>query len=199
MHLDLGCGDGALINTVCNKPDYQNYTFHGIDFDNQAITLANFMYINTTPDGPCIKFQAQDLSDVEANSYDSISLIEVYEHIPPSECEQFLRKISDIMKPGAEIFVTVPSIEKPLFSKHYRHFNHEILTKEFNDKFEIKELIGFEKTNIFIRILRKILHNNKIYIEFKIINLFIIKYLSKKHKKQKNCGRILLIGRSRKK
>jgi predicted SAM-dependent methyltransferase len=79
-----------------------------------------------------LRFNAMDLVNLEAESYDGGTLIEVFEHIPPAECQQFASLLARSLKRSAPLVVTVPSTEKPVTAKHYRHFNFSSLKQCFD-------------------------------------------------------------------
>ncbi len=190
QHMDFGCGDGGFIFHVSALKDYKNVDFFGIDFDKKAIRWAN-QFSNAD------SFLCGDVMDLPASSYDSGSLVEVYEHIPPSECSKFLSGISDSLKNGASLFVTVPSTQKPTGRKHYRHFDFETLIKEFEEFFVVEEIFGFERKNFINKILSRLLTSRWWYLESKITNAYLINSYSSKHVSIAGCGRIGLIVRKR--
>ncbi len=189
-HMDYGCGDGGFIFHVSALKSYGNVDFFGIDFDHKAIKWANQFSVKEN-------FVCGDVKDLPACSYDSGSLVEVYEHIPPNECSKFLSGISDSLKNGAPLFVTVPSTQKPTGLKHYRHFDFETLIKEFEEFFVVEEVYGFERKNFISKILSRLLTTRYWYVESKFTSTYLINSYSSKYASIAGCGRVGLIVRKR--
>lgn len=190
-HMDFGCGDGGFVNTVRANKDFRNLDFKGIDFDENAVRWAH-LFSNGEAE-----FIVGDIADLPSKQYDSGSLIEVYEHIPPSECARFLSSIAASLKDGAGMFVTVPSTQKPTSAKHYRHFDFDTLKSEFGVQFEIEEIFGFEKKSFLVKLMRRLTVNKHWYLETPPTNRLMVRKLEAKHGDVRGCGRIGLILRKR--
>ena len=115
--LDLGCGDGRLVNELSGR--FQDRHFVGVDYSRRAIALAelyrenaNAEFIAGTPES----------TGLPRASYDLVSLIEVLEHIPINEAEDFVRRAFEMVRPGGALLVTVPHANKPVQRKHFQHF-----------------------------------------------------------------------------
>lgn len=191
-HIDFGCGDGGFLNLIETCNVNQNFNFLGIDTDDRAIYWAKNFSRNPND------FLCSNIGALETNSADSGTLIEVLEHIPPSECAKFIQNISDVMKPNGKLLVTVPSTEKPISEKHYRHFNFQTLTDEFAPNFDILEIAGFEQIDTPSKIIMKLMNNRFIYFETSPFNQYILKALAKKYHDLKKCGRIVAIFENKK-
>lgn len=190
-HIDYGCGDGGFVNALLNLREWRNIAFEGVDYDENAIRWAKIF--STSPQS----FNVIDLADLPAETYDSGTLIEVFEHIPPGEGERFIANLAKSLKKSALLFVTVPSSEKPVPEKHYRHFDFQQLADCFRNDFEIVEQFGFEKPDFLTRVFTGLFTNKSIYIETKPTSKHIIKSLKRKHRSLKGCGRIGLILKKR--
>jgi 2-polyprenyl-3-methyl-5-hydroxy-6-metoxy-1,4-benzoquinol methylase len=186
-HIDYGCGDGGFVNALAKFDEHQNVSFSGIDYDKNAIRWAKLFAIN--PDN----FTAGDISDLPSNYYDSGSLIEVFEHIPPSECNEFVKAIASSLKEGGLLFLTVPSNEKPVSEKHYRHFDFKLLADSFEGSFIVKDLFGFEKKNFKSRLLQKVTFHRLWHFESRLSNKILISQFAAKHRHLSGCGRIGMI------
>ena len=88
-HIDVGCGDGGLIFHLSRIfSDRSNISWSGVDNDPNAISWARLM------NGSRATFFAGNISDSACNLYDSATLIEVAEHIPPDMLPDFIKDIS---------------------------------------------------------------------------------------------------------
>jgi len=190
IHMDYGCGDGGFIYHIKNLGVFDNCEFMGIDYDNNAINWAK-QFSQTE------NFICGDVAGLPSSNYDSGSLIEVYEHIPPNDCPSFLKNIAKSLKQNAPLFVTVPSTQKEVSEKHYRHFDFDVLVSEFDECFSVEEVFGFERKNLLVKVIQRIFSSRWWTIETKITNQFLVNTLQSKHSQIKGCGRIGLIARKK--
>ena len=186
LHIDYGCGDGAFLFRLKRK--FQNQiTFKGVDYDAKAIAWANMFSSGE------IEFANQDISDIPDASVYSGTLVEVLEHIPPSDVANFISEITRTLKTRGQLFVTVPSNEKKLTDKHYQHFDFEKIKRIFSQEYDILALDGFEKRTVVQKILEKLSHNRIWYFESKLTNSLRVKFFEKKYKNLEKCGRICVV------
>ncbi|WP_374948787.1 class I SAM-dependent methyltransferase [Mucilaginibacter sp.] len=100
MILDLGCGNGYLVNYLLS----QGFNAYGTDASEEGITIAR----QQTPD----RFFLQDLStnelpaDLQQYNFDTILSTEVIEHL--YDPEGFIEFCKKALRPGAEIIITTP-------------------------------------------------------------------------------------------
>ncbi len=152
--IDIGCGDGRLTREIFKNI---NDNVIGIDYSSKAINIAKSL-------NPNIDFINKDISkDSLNNKYDLAVMIEVFEHIPIDQCENFIKGISNIINPNGALLLTVPHKNKPLQDKHFQHFDSDLINNYFEKYFEIEELIFFDKKTKLTKVL-KIVLSNKLYI-----------------------------------
>lgn len=190
LHMDYGCGDGGFVYHVKRLNAFDDIEFWGIDFDANAIDWAK-KFSKTE------NFICGDVAGLPPSNYDSGSLVEVYEHVPPNECPVFLKNIANSLKKDAKLFVTVPSSQKQVGKKHYRHFDFDILTREFSEDFVVENIFGFEKRTRYTKLINRLLSSRWWVIETKFTSRFFISTLQKKYSKIEGCGRIGLIVRKK--
>jgi 2-polyprenyl-3-methyl-5-hydroxy-6-metoxy-1,4-benzoquinol methylase len=185
--VDIGCGDGRLTKEL--REEFKNQEVDGIDYSEKAICLAKAMdfYGN---------YHCVDILSKQWNKkYDIALLIEVFEHIHPEKSEDFLNAVAHLLNPEGVLILTVPHINVPVESKHYRHFTIAAIFQCLEQYFNIVEVIPFEKNDKlkgFIDFLLAnelfILNNwklrNKIY-KFYMKNLFFAK-------NEEDCKRIYI-------
>jgi SAM-dependent methyltransferase len=126
--VDIGCGDGKLIASLCSE--FKTKSFHGIDYSQQAILLANGLCR-----APNAKFSVRDIVNQPPaeDRFDVATLIEVVEHIPPAELPAFLAAAKQTLRPGGYLICTTPSTVLPLPRKHFQHFTMKQLVRLFED------------------------------------------------------------------
>ncbi|MEQ9015736.1 MAG: methyltransferase domain-containing protein [Marinovum algicola] len=185
-HVDVGCGDGAFLYHLSRVPVSINLDLTGIDQDARAIDWAKNFSRST-------EFICGDLSSIAGREFNSASLIEVLEHIPPPKIEGFLSQIAGILHSDARMIVTVPSVEKKLEQKHFQHFDFCQIKEIFEKNFRILEISAFERVPLISRVLDKIYNKYGIFIDAPFLTNFIIKKMRKKYSNISNCGRILII------
>ena len=114
--VDIGCGDGKLISSLSDK--YRDKKFLGIDHSMRAIDLAKALCRRDN-----VEFEVANINSlVNYGYYDVATLIEVIEHIPPSELNRFLCTVFRFIKCGSYLICSTPSTRLPVSRKHYQHF-----------------------------------------------------------------------------
>lgn len=116
-HIDIGCGDGVLVHHLTRLHGLTEGQIAGVDIDGCAITWERMF-------NPYADLHAGDMTALEGG-YDSATLIEVLEHVPPDLLSGFVRDAAQLLRPDGLIVVTVPSVEKKLAEKHFQHFTFE--------------------------------------------------------------------------
>lgn len=188
-HLDIGCGDGALIHHLKHSSEFDTAVlFEGVDTDSNAIAWAKMF-------NPEISFHEVDLNVLPEGMYDSATLIEVAEHIPPAQLASFMGACAKRLRLGGQMFVTVPSVEKRLESKHHQHFCISKLRLLFAEEFEIIYIGGFERYDAISRLVAYAAYRSAIRVEFGPATRLLIKKLQKKFAKGRGCGRLLAVVR----
>lgn len=182
--LDIGCGDGRLINFLSQK--FSNVFFTGIDYDSNSIKWANLLNKNKN-----INFISGKLEDHDQNDYDTICVVETLEHINPNELNFFCKEIEKKLAKGGNLYITVPHINKKLIDKHFQHFDFNSITNLFSKDLKIVEQLGFPKQNIIFNLINKIFYNRFWFWEINFINQLKLKYY-KLISEENNIDRIFL-------
>lgn len=115
--LDVGCGDGRFCYDL---PQLRKRDYVGVDFDERAIHFARGF-------NPGVRFVAGDARDV-AGTFGIVVAIEVLEHIPDDEVPAFLETAQNKLSGGGVVILCVPSVNKEVSEKHYRHYTLESLS-----------------------------------------------------------------------
>ncbi|MBI4652313.1 class I SAM-dependent methyltransferase [Candidatus Desantisbacteria bacterium] len=139
--LDVGCGDGKATDVI---QKITNADVTGIDISDRAIAFAQLLSAKPA-------FKNINIFDIE-DSFDTVIMIEVLEHLEADMALKFLKKIYQIMKDSGSLIITVPSNLFPMLHPgHVRHFNKNDLEKVLNSSgFIIKEVI-FQHNMLFDR------------------------------------------------
>jgi len=158
--------DGRFIKEL--NRIYPEKTFKGVDVSRKAIALAKAM-------NPDLDFEANEINCLKGR-YDVILLIEVIEHIAPSDLESFIRSTASLLKQGGFLILTTPSINKKLSRKHFQHFTPEILSTLLDSHYRINKMHYLHNINHFYKILLKSLYNKYIILNYQPLLSFIFRY-----------------------
>ncbi|MBC8304829.1 MAG: class I SAM-dependent methyltransferase [Pelagibacterales bacterium] len=171
--IDIGCGEGRLTRELSlNFPDIK---VDGVDYSKRAIQLATALNSNTN-----IHFMQEDIiQNSLVNKYDVATLMEVYEHIDPSDATAFLKGIHNSLNEDGVLYLTVPHKNIPQTPHHYRHFSIKSLTHEVEEYFDIEEVIPFEKISKKRKWIMRIMANRLFILNSKRLNTLIYNYYKK--------------------
>ena len=152
--VDIGCGDGRLSRELSLA--FQSSVIIGIDYYKRAIALASAMNPNITN----LKFQSLDITKEHTlDPFDIALLVEVFEHIPTENAEQFIERVRMLLRKGGILYLTVPHENKSIEYKHFQHFSVEKIVNYLLPYFDIAEVVPFEKISWRWELILKVLSN----------------------------------------
>lgn len=186
-HIDVGCGDGALLHHLGQICGLGDDCLYGIDRDGSAISWAKMF-------NPTVQFDVKALSD-ETERFNSLSLIEVIEHIAPLDLDNFLSDAAKLLKPNGKLVLTVPSTNKRLYDKHYQHFTVESLKEVLAPHFRDVRVKGFEKHNKLSKWIERLRTNSKVRLDSPTLNEYTVTQLSRLYDCGTGCGRLFVSAR----
>jgi hypothetical protein len=104
------------------------------------------------------------------------TLIEVLEHIPDNEVDSFVHSVRERLDNNGVVVVSVPSDCIPVSSKHFRHYNKQLLTTHMKG-FKLQEIYYLVRPgfifNILNRLIRKFASINIVRnFFFELYNIF---------------------------
>lgn len=156
--VDIGCGDGRMSRELALR--YPNRRVLGVDYSVRATGLAKAMNF----DLPELRFEQLDITAPHTlPSSDAAILMEVFEHIPPADADEFLRGVHRLLAPGGTMLLTVPHVNHALEPKHFRHFSGTSIREALKENFDVLEIIPFEREGP-VRKLLNLLLSNEIFI-----------------------------------
>ena len=115
--LDVGCGEGRLLQELGSKADYT-----GIDFSPKLIDMAKRRY-----KGRKTRFITGDVCQKETwndlKKYDKIFLVAMLHHLPTRKLQLYvLKKVRQHMKTGGKVFVSCWDLfRKKFLGEHLRN------------------------------------------------------------------------------
>lgn len=167
--VDIGCGDGRFLHDL--SVWFPGKTLLGIDCSSIAIGWARRM-------NPELAFDIQDiLADPLPAVYSVATLLDVIEHVPPGQLEDFVNGLLGAVRPGGYLILTVPHTNMPLDPKHYQHFNPQKLDHLLKGKVARRQYLLFDGRRWPIRLLLKLMGGNGrhfIITSRRLANLLII-------------------------
>lgn len=147
--LDIGCGDGYLLNNL--GPNFDKY---GIDLSARAIAFAQAFATDAI-------FEEKDIFSL-TSTYDIVTCIEVLEHIPDDLINAFVDQAVKLTKFGGHFIVSVPTPVYPLNKKHYRHYDEALLNEHLGAHHSlvlVKEKRIY-RVSLVLKTLIRLLNNN---------------------------------------
>lgn len=184
--VDVGCGDGRLTKELSEC--FVDKDVVGIDYSTKAINLAKAL-------NPNVKYENKDIvNDNIEKTYDAMTLIEVFEHIPLELCDDFARATAGLLNEGGVMYLTVPHQNKPVSYKHFQHFCYESLVKYFEKDFTVEKVEYIQKHDKLLTLFNMFMFNKIWIINSGFLNNMLYKFYKKRYffAQENNCGRIYL-------
>ncbi|WP_169816649.1 SAM-dependent methyltransferase [Rhodovibrio salinarum] len=184
-HVDIGCGDGALLRHLSRRVPADRLNLTGVDTDRRAIAWAR-MFNDASVDIVCDAH-----TNMEPGHFDSASLVEVLEHVPPECVPAFVSGAARLLRNGGRLMVTVPSVAKPTEAKHYQHFSRGGLLAALADDFDVDAVAGFENRLWPARVLRKLVWRKRFRLDWPPTTHLLVSAMARRRSNTECCGRIL--------
>ncbi|MEN3015362.1 MAG: class I SAM-dependent methyltransferase [bacterium] len=169
--LDIGCGTGLLVYAL-NKAGYMNVK--GIDVSPHQISAAKKYGLNVE----CVDSTVDWLRNYELE-FDVVFLLDVLEHIHPSEHLKLLRTIHDKLSVNGMLILTVPNANSTFASRwryidwtHYTSFTEHslefVLINSGFKKIKIMEIEFFKRPRLPFIIRKSVIH----WLLLKLVRMF---------------------------
>lgn len=128
--LDIGCGDGKFISDLHNSmPEARTI---GVDSLERAIRFARIM-----TDSDNFVRMSGTLLAFKDDIFDTVTCLDVLEHIPAEDSTKLVDEIYRVMSPGGHCIVSVPSTKVKTHPMHYHHFTPgdilDLMGRKFDD------------------------------------------------------------------
>lgn len=151
--LDVGCGDGFLINTLSRQID--NFeTMVGIDLSERAVAHAEAFRTSQKA-----SFKTLDIRSVNG-TFDVVLLVEVLEHIQNGLMEEFTSAVIDRVSPGGHLIVSVPTVNIDLIESHHRHYDLRTLQDHLGDRVSLVDhRYIFNRHSFMLKLIRRLMIN----------------------------------------
>lgn len=151
--LDVGCGDGRLLNLIGNSVSVRT----GVDLSEQAIAFARAF----NPDANWFHCAAADVP----GSFDLVTCIETLEHIPDSDMSDFVSAMHSKLVSDGTLILSVPTVVRRVNRKHWRHYTLDLLESHLAPFFSIQESVYLFRDDILTGLLNRILRNRFFLLE----------------------------------
>ncbi|MGA7800339.1 MAG: class I SAM-dependent methyltransferase [Gammaproteobacteria bacterium] len=184
--LDVGTGDGRMARELTLA--FPDTRVVGLDYSERAIQLARAL-------NPGLEFLHHDITaQTLGEQFDLVTLVEVFEHIPPESAKDFAAALPVLLKDNGILLVTVPHRNIPVSVKHFQHFSAQSLIDYFKDQFDVEEVVFLDKRSRWVRLIKNLLHNryftlnhwgirNRLYLFYK--RFFLVT-------DEAHCGRVFV-------
>ncbi len=149
--LDVGCGDGKFASSLVASAAEVT----GIDISEKALRFAQCLV-------PEVRFLKMDVTNLQFSdeSFDVVTCLDTLEHLPDSEVRKAIVEMSRVLKRDGHLIVSVPSHNKKLEEKHYRHYNTDELQSVLKEQFDEISITG---CGIYVPLITKFLNYPKIW------------------------------------
>ena len=164
---DVGCGEGRILSELSIL--MPETSLQGYDISESALYFARGFSKRPSFLIHDITSQAIDVP-VEA-----IVSCEVVEHIKPEEVNSYCKHIADSLVDGGILFITTPTTNLPVNSKHYQHFTRESLQKYLDPYFVVEDVAFLTVYNNWSRLLSKIISNRLYLSNIPTLNSWVLK------------------------
>lgn len=164
--VDIGCGDGRLLREIAKR--YPEKNLLGVDYSKRAIQLARAM-------NPAVNYKVVDIAQsTEVELFEVATLIEVIEHIPPQEVEQFLIGVAHTLQHSGLLILTVPHTNMRLMKRHHQHFTSTKIVEMLSSCFEDIDITFLDPESRTMRLVYRLLGGNGEH--FLINNRFLLSW-----------------------
>jgi len=150
--LDFGCGDGRLVSELYQK-GLKNIV--GLDLSVRATNMAKSMI---EYEKESIRF-INSMAELKQENFNTVTAIEVLEHIEPKRLSEILESIFNVMEDGGFFIVSVPTSNIPLNKKHYQHFTLTSFAEQMKPFFCIEKYWFVHKSGWATNLLNKLVVN----------------------------------------
>ena len=159
--LVVGCGDGREAADLITNGAAEVI---GIDISKKALQFARCLV-------PKAHFYRMDAAHMgfQGECFDVVVCLDVLEHIPDNKVGRVVIEMSRVLKPKGLLIVSVPSVNKKLEDKHYRHYHPDELENILRPYFTSISVSGY---GLHIPLTMRFLNYPVIW---KILNKLIVK------------------------
>lgn len=187
--VDVGCGDGRVLREIADR--YPDRDLLGIDYSERAIELGRTL-------NPDLEFEVADVGTFNPSKpFDVATAVEVLEHIPPTDLDEFIFSVAELLSPGGTLVATVPHANTSVNPKHYQHFTEEELREALTPHFGKVRTIPIDARTKSLSLLQKfiggkgshflIMNPRVLSTFFKIYEIFYL------YTDEDKCGRLAAV------
>lgn len=165
--IDIGCGDGKVLREINRK--FTGKRLIGTDYSEKSLQFARAF-------SPELEFATST-----KEKFDAFVLVEVIEHINPTQMDSFLDSICANLNDRAFGIITTPCDNVPVNPKHYQHFNKDSVERTLGKHFEI---VSFEYTSaesFGVKFLQRMLANRLYILNDKVFTRFFYNWYKKSY------------------
>jgi ubiquinone/menaquinone biosynthesis C-methylase UbiE len=142
IHLDIGCGPGTFLSLLKNKKCF------GIDIADKQIKYAKKKYSNKSRK---FKLMNKNKIPLRSESINSISLIEIIEHLNDKDTKLLIAEAHRTLKKNGELIITTPNYLStwPILELILNNFTKVSYEDQHINKYNIFKIKKIVKKNKF--------------------------------------------------
>jgi SAM-dependent methyltransferase len=154
--VDVGCGDGRLLAELAASTRCE---LAGVEVDARALRFARA----ALPDTVSLH---QHTSEVASGRFAVGVAMEVLEHVPDAEIQPFLTEMVRLLSSDGALVVSVPTVNRPLNRKHYRHYTLATLQAQVAGIFTVARVRWVHHIGPTSGVLRRLTVNRFFILEY---------------------------------
>lgn len=164
---DIGCGEGRILTEL--SPKMPNTQLFGYDISEPALHFARGFTTKPT-------FSMHDITvSPLGTKVDAVVSCEVIEHIKPEHVDSYCKNIAASLHDDGVFFITTPTKNVPVNTKHYQHFTRESLSEYLSPYFIIEDVAFLNHQNLFSKILDRTIANRFFLSNSPTLNGWVLK------------------------
>lgn len=164
--LNVGVGRGILESQVSKEPEFIPTNYLGSDITNKTLQTLKLKF----PKLRFVKSTLENLSTIQKSKFKQVLLLEVLEHIKPSETFKVLNQIHTLLENKGKLIISVPLNEGLEEMFPYNPNSHMRVYSEALLRFEL-EVSGFK----ILKIYRASAFNKLFFVKHILNSLLSIK------------------------
>jgi len=161
-YLDLGCGDGSLLNALNKKGYLDNKTVYAVDLSENRINLVKKINKNFI----CLVGDACNIKNIQDGKIDFLVSSQVIEHVKSDG--DMVKEIYRLMNKDGVVYIST------VFKKWYGWYFYRCNNKWTLDPTHLREYnTDNQLLDIFVKNSFDILENRKVLVKRSIVDFFL--------------------------
>lgn len=160
---DIGCGSGMFLSLI---KEFRNPTKLGGCEISQHLVDNTIQLLSGFKNKDLVKFNGTNIPK-EISTYDFISMIDVFHHIPKTEQRLFLKNLVELMKPGATLIFK--DIQKESFLVYWNKIHDLLLAGEIGNEPNSMKIRNYFVSDLGLKLILNTKKRMLLYPHFTLI------------------------------